>query len=293
MSEFPIKKISRNEVGFPPAFNELHDPPKLFYYRGDQRLLTRPGVAVVGTRRASEHGLIVARDFSEALARAGFVIVSGLAFGIDAAAHEGSLAAGGATVAVLGSGIDDASIYPRANLSLAIRILARGGVIISENPPGTRPQQWDFPKRNRLIAALAAATVIVEAPEKSGAVITAKYALELGRDVYVVPADALRESALGSNRLLVDGAPPLVSPFDLIKNLGGIPPEIDDVAVRPHNQNEVLILNALKKNRHHVDELIAATGLPASIVMSTVTGLELRGAIFDEGAMNYALRRGQ
>jgi DNA processing protein len=292
MPNFPIRQIFKNDADYPPAFAELHDPPKSFYCRGEAGLLARLSVAVVGTRRASEHGLVVARDFSEAFARAGLAIVSGLAFGIDAAAHEGALAAHGKTIAILGSGIDDETIYPRANFKLAERILASGGAVISENPPKTKPQEWDFPKRNRLIAALANATVIVEAPVKSGAIITAKYALELGRDVYAVPADALRESALGSNRLIVDGAPPLLSPDEVIKKLIGEQLKIDAVSFAPHNHNEALVIAALKKKACHTDELAEATKLPAATIMSTLTALELAGAVTAMSGGHYALRHG-
>jgi DNA processing protein len=292
MPNFPIRQIFKNDADYPPVFAELHDPPKSFYCRGEAGLLTRLSVAVVGTRRASEHGLVVARDFCEAFARAGLVVVSGLAYGIDAAAHEGALAANGKTIAILGSGIDDETIYPRGNFALAKRILENGGAIISENPANTKPQQWDFPKRNRLIAAIAPATVIVEAPEKSGAIITAKYALELGRDVFVVPADALRESALGSNRLIVDGAPPLLSPDEIIKKYVGEQLKIDAVSFAPHNHNEALIIAALKKGTRHADELATETKLPAAVIMSTLTALELQGAVTPRSGGHYALRHG-
>lgn len=291
MPEFAIQKISVGDAAYPRAFKVLHDPPKTFYVRGNPALLCRVSVAVVGTRRASEHALAVAGDFSETFARAGLVVVSGLAFGVDASSHEGALAAGGLTVAVLGSGVDDASVYPRANFPLARRILETGGAVVSENPPGTKPRDWDFPKRNRLIAALGAATVVVEAPEKSGSIITAKYALELGRDVYAVPADALRESAYGSNRLIADGAIPLLNPGELIENLLGENLKIDAARIEPHNQNEALLLNALKNSSGHADELAELTGLPAASVLSGLTALELRGAVVALGAMRYGLRR--
>ncbi len=290
MPNFPVRQIFKNETDYPPAFLELHDPPKSFYCRGEASLLSQISVAVVGTRRTSEHGLVVARDFSESFARAGLTIVSGLAFGIDAAAHEGALAARGKTIAVLGSGIDDDAIYPRGNFELARRILNNNGTIISENPPGTKPREWDFPKRNRLIAALADATVIVEAPERSGAIITAKYALELGRDVYAVPADALRESALGSNRLIADGAPPLLSPNEIIKKFVGVQLKIDAIQFAPHNQNEALIIGLLKTSSCHTDELTLKTNLPTATILSTLTAMELRGVIVARGGGHYALR---
>jgi len=249
-------------------------------------------VAIVGTRRASEHALSASRAFGRAFAEAGLCVVSGLAFGVDACSHRGALDAKAKTVAVVGSGVDDASLYPRANLRLAREILKNGGLIISENPAGTKPANWDFPKRNRVIAALAAATVVVEAPIKSGALITAKFALELGRNVYVCPADALRESARGSNALLASGATPLLDAADLISEVF---PELkkgarfDREALKPHNQEEAALLNALASGPKHVDDLVAAAKIPAAATQAALSNLELRGLIANLGNMRWGL----
>lgn len=237
---------------------------------------------------------MASRTFSRAFAQAGLAVVSGLAFGVDAVSHRGALDARGKTIAVIGSGVDDASIYPRANFRLAKEILTSGGLLVSENPPGTKPQNWDFPKRNRIIAALARATVVVEAPVKSGALITAKYALELGREVYAVPADALRASARGSNGLLADGAVPLLDPETLIQAVfpGQIPASgVDPKTFEPHNQETVALLAALKNGALHVDDLIAATKIPAPIVHATLTNLELQGLVSSLGSMRWGLTR--
>lgn len=255
--------------------------------------LDLPAVAMVGTRQASEHGMNAARTFAREFAGAGLAVVSGLAFGIDVASHRGCLDAKGRTIAVVGSGIDDASIYPRANIRIAQEILNTNGLFISENPEGTKPQNWDFPKRNRIIAALARATVVVEAPVKSGALITAKSALELGREVYAVPADALRESAKGSNKLISDGAVPLIDPKDLIT---AVFPRlnsnrIDSVDLNPKSPAEAVILTALKSGPAHVDDLIVISKLSAPIIQAALTALELRGAIYSLAGMRYALCR--
>lgn len=247
---------------------------------------------MVGTRRASEHALSASRIFSRSFAGAGLTVVSGLAFGIDAASHRGALDAKGRTVAVVGSGADDGSLYPRANLRLAQEILANGGLIVSENPPGTKPQNWDFPKRNRLIAALSRATVVVEAPVKSGALITAKSALELGREVYAVPADALRESAKGSNGLIASGAMPLLDPQVLIESVFPEQARKHRTAVRnfrPANGTEASILGFLAKGIAHVDDLSAGAGIPAQAVLAGLTSLELRGAVTCLGNMRWSL----
>ena len=197
----------------------------------------------------------------------------------------------GKTVAVVGSGIDDAALYPRANLRLGQEILASGGLIISENPPGTQPQTWDFIKRNRLIAALARTTIVVEAPVKSGALSTAKYALELGREVYAVPGDALRENTKGSNGLIASGAIPLIDPQELIQAI--FPAKKarrgDPNLIKPHNNEEAMIIKALSLGTRHVDELVAETKLSAETAQAALAALEIRGVIASLGNMRYAL----
>jgi DNA processing protein len=256
--------------------------------------LKLPAVSIVGTRRASEHALAASRAFARAFGQAGLCVISGLAFGVDACSHRGALDAKAKTIAVVGSGIDDDSLYPRANLRLANEIIRSGGLIVSENPPGTKPQNWDFPKRNRIIAALSAATVVVEAPVKSGALITAKFALELGREVYVVPADALRESGRGSNGLLASGATPLLGADGLISAVfpglvrNG---KFDRKTIKPHNQEEAALLAALASGSKHVDDLVAAAGLTAAAAQASLAKLELCGAVANLGNMRWGLTR--
>lgn len=268
---------------------ELHDAPKEIYLRGDASCLTLPAVAVVGTRHASEHGMLASRSFSRAFAEYGLCVVSGLAFGVDAAAHRGALDAKGKTVAVVGSGLDDLALYPRANLRLAKDILLGGGLIVSENPPGTKPQNWDFPKRNRVIAALARVTCVIEAPEKSGALITAKYALELGREVYACPADALKESARGSNRLISSGAVPLMEPHELVAAVFPGKKAASQAAPSPKNAAQAAILSVLASGPKHPDELAVLTGLAAAEIQSALASLELAGNTVSLPGSRYAL----
>jgi len=235
---------------------------------------------------------MASRSFARALASSGLCIVSGLAYGVDAASHRGCLDAKGKTIAVVGSGIDDLTLYPRANLRLAQEILANGGLIISENPEGTKPQTWDFIKRNRLIAALARATIVIEAPIKSGALTTAKYALELGREVYAVPGDALRENTKGSNGLISSGATPIIDPQELIASIFPAKKrrgKIDQNLIKPQNPEESAIIAALISGTRHVDELVESTKLSAETAQSTLIALELRGVIASLGNMRYAL----
>jgi DNA processing protein len=196
--------VSCVEAEYPPLLRELYDPPALVFYRGILPDPERPLAALVGTRRPSSGAAMQAYDLGRALAGAGIPVVSGLALGIDAMAHRGNLEGGAPTAAVLGSGLDQ--VYPASNRDLARRIVEQGGLLLSEYPPGTRPDRWNFPARNRIIAGLARAVIIAEAPEKSGALITANFALELGRELFVASAGVASPLGAGSRKLADDGA---------------------------------------------------------------------------------------
>ncbi|MGH8872307.1 MAG: DNA-processing protein DprA [Acidimicrobiia bacterium] len=214
--------IGPGDLAYPVGLLDLEDPPEL-YVKGETT--AAPAVAVVGTRRCTRYGLTLAEAFGSALSGAGWTTVSGLARGIDAAAHRGAVRAGGEAVAVLGSGVD--VIYPAENARLYHQILDGHGAVMSEYPPGTRPDRWRFPARNRIIAAIASAVVVVEAGEKGGALITARLGAELGRPVLVVPGDVDRPASVGCNRLIRDGAHPVLGVDDLLVELEltlGAPP---------------------------------------------------------------------
>jgi len=208
------KLVAPEHPSYPEGLADLEKPPTMFVL-GETS--TAPAVAVVGTRKCTRYGLTLADAFGRALARAGWTTVSGLARGIDAAAHRGTLSEGGEAVAVLGSGID--VIYPYENADLYRRIVAGRGAIMSEYPPGTPPDRWRFPARNRLIAAIASGVVVVEAGETGGALITARLAAEMGRPVFAVPGDVDRPASMGCNRLIRDGAHPVLGVDDLIAEL--------------------------------------------------------------------------
>jgi DNA processing protein len=199
---------------YPIGLNDLEEPPPIFVLG---KLTEAPAVAVVGTRRCTRYGLDLALGFGEALSRAGWTTVSGLARGIDAAAHRGTVRGPGMAVAVLGSGVD--VIYPVENTDLYHTILDGHGAIASEYPPGTRPDRWRFPARNRIIAGIASAVIVVEAGEKGGALITARLAAEIGRPVLVVPGDVDRPASVGCNRLIRDGGHPVLGVADLLAEL--------------------------------------------------------------------------
>ena len=210
-----IDVVMRGALGYPCHLDRFEDAPDVLFVRGDFPLT--PGVAIVGTRRCTAYGLELADAYGRAVAEAAWPVVSGLARGIDGAAHRGMVAAGGRGVAVLGCGIDVA--YPREHRRLGDQILELGGAIISEYPPGSRPDPWRFPPRNRVIAALSAAVVVVEAGITGGALITAVKAAEYGIPVFAMPGDVDRRASEGTNRLIRDGAFPVFDSDDLIEEL--------------------------------------------------------------------------
>jgi DNA processing protein len=260
----------------PPLLAALHDPPPGLFLRGsaEPALLAQPAVAVVGARQCSGYGAAVARMLGRELASAGLVVVSGLARGVDAEAHRGALDAGGLTVGVLGCGID--RDYPASNAQLARRI-AETGLIVSEYAPGVTPTPWRFPARNRIIAGLCAATVVVEAREKSGALITADFALEGGREVFAVPGEIGSALSAGTNALLKLGAAPLTSADDVLAAYG--------LAPAPGVEREGL-LDLLPAT---ADELVRRTGRTAAEIARELTELELAGHVVDrEGVYRLA-----
>jgi DNA processing protein len=209
--------IQLGNSDYPPLLAEIPDPPKCIWTRGDCRALAGLAVAVIGARDASPQGLIAARDIAGDLARAGVVVVSGLARGVDSAAHRGALEGGGLTIAVLGTGID--VIYPAQNAELTEQIAAHG-LLVTEFPPGSPPEDWHFPRRNRIISGLSKAVVVVEAREKSGSLITARLATDQGRDVMAVPGTVVDGINRGANALLRDGAKLVESAVDILQELG-------------------------------------------------------------------------
>lgn len=206
--------VRADSDGYPVGLVDLEDPPEVWVIG---ELHESPGVAVVGTRRCTRYGVDLAESFGAVIARAGWTTVSGLARGIDTAAHRGCLRLSGHAVAVLGSGVD--YCYPAENKTMYGEIVGTGGAIVSEYPPGTPPDRWRFPARNRIIAAMSAAVVVVEAAATGGALITARLGAEMGRPVFVVPGDVDRDMSEGCNRLIRDGAHPVFGSADLIEEL--------------------------------------------------------------------------
>ena len=258
---------------YPDSLSDLEDPP-LIWVVGS--LTTDPAVAVVGTRRATKYGLTLAEQFGLLIARAGWVTVSGLARGIDTAAHRGCVDSGGVGVAVLGSGID--VCYPPENRSLYDELITTGGAIVSEYGPGTPPDRWRFPARNRLIAALASAIVVVESAEKGGALITARLGAEMGRPVFVVPGDVDRPMSEGCNRLIKDGAHPLLGPVDLVEELSLV---LGPPVARSETNLDIPIDGVA------IGDLPDLWGLTLSQAMVRLGRLELAGSVRRVGEMLF------
>jgi DNA processing protein len=279
-----VERIERHDAAYPAALTELAKPPAQLWWIGDLSLLEQTLVTIVGTRRATAYGQRVTRELSSALARAGACVVSGMALGIDATAHRAALDAGGTTIAVLGTGADVA--YPRAHVSLHREIIERG-LVLSELPPGAHSHKGSFPNRNRILAGLSMLTIVVEAPFDSGALITAKHALELGRDVAIVPGPIDSPQSQGSNLLMRDGAHPVVDIADAL-SLAGLSPQ-PRTEPRVDDEVEMRVWAALAHGAASLDELCARAGLPVAQCLSAVTGLELRGAV--ECALTGEVRR--
>ena len=281
-----LRFVGRREAAYPPLLRELHDPPPGLFLRGSAgaELLQRPSVALVGARACSSYGSQVARLVARELAAAGLVVVSGLARGVDGEAHRGALEGAGVTVAVLGCGID--RDYPAAHTQLAARICERG-LVVSEYAPGVEPAPWRFPARNRVIAGLTAATVVVEARERSGALITADFALEAGREVFAVPGEVTSALSSGTNALLRLGATPLTRPDDVLQALGVEPATTPPPELGPE---AAALLGAVLQEPSGVDGLVRATGLPAAAVASALAELELAGAVAEADGLYRAVR---
>jgi DNA processing protein len=268
--------IRRRDEAFPPLLRAIFDPPPALHLRGggDVGLLTRRAVGIVGARACSPYGAQVARLLGRELGAAGLVVVSGLARGIDGEAHRGTLEAGGVTVGVLGCGID--RDYPAVNAQLSRRIEEQG-LVVSEYEPGVEPAPWRFPARNRIIAGLCEAVVVVEARERSGALITADFALEEGREVFAVPGEITSTLSAGTNALLKLGAAPLTKVDDVLDALGieraaaREEPEVSDEAAR--------VLAAVRDGPAAPDELTARAGLDAGATSVALTELELANLV--------------
>jgi DNA processing protein len=281
-----IQCLRRRDPAFPRLLAAIHDPPATLYLRGSagRELLDQPAVAVVGARACSSYGRSVARSLARDLARAGLVVVSGMARGIDGDAHRGALDGGGPTVAVLGCGID--RDYPAAHSELARRVV-EAGLVVSEYEPGIEPAPWRFPARNRIIAGLCRATLVVEARERSGALITADFALEEGREVLAVPGEITSSLSAGTNALLRLGATPVTCVEDVLEAYGLERAAPLAVSLGP---SAATILARLSDGALTGDEVVRASGIEAGAGAAALVELELAGRVtLEDGVYRVAV----
>jgi DNA processing protein len=285
--EQQIDIIAESDARYPRMLAEIHDPPAAFYARGDLLPQDAVAIGIVGSRHATVYGKTVSEHLASGLSRAGLTIVSGLARGIDAAAHRGALDAGGRTIAVLASGLLE--IYPPEHKELAVEVAASGAVI-TEAPPRAQPLAGMFPQRNRIISGLSLGVIIVEATERSGALITARHAMEQGREVFAVPGRVDQRTSRGCHRLIRDGARLVETVDDVLEELGPLVAATsmgagDDARELRHpaelklNELERQVLDAIDSEPTSIDHLVTATNLPVARVLSTISVLEMRSLI--------------
>ncbi|MFH1393107.1 MAG: DNA-processing protein DprA [Patescibacteria group bacterium] len=285
-----IAVIKKSSPNYPEILKEISGAPKQLYVRGELPDNHEMNFAIVGTRAASEYGKTLASKIAKELAELGFNIVSGLALGIDTMAHSGALEGKGRTIAVLGSAIDDASIYPSANFKLVRQIISSGGAVISEYAPGTKSEIWFFPERNRIISGLSRGVLVVEAPEKSGALITARMALEQNRDVFAIPGSIFSKNSVGTNTLIKSGAKVVTSVDDILEelNLTELKTKKKSNDKEGLSDEEKTILDIIEKEPINIDKICETSKMSASQVLSAVSVLEIKGIIKNIGGGKFA-----
>ncbi|MFH1656632.1 MAG: DNA-processing protein DprA [Candidatus Nealsonbacteria bacterium] len=284
-----IKKITINDPDYPKLLKKILNPPKVLYYKGNIKN-SEPYFAIVGTRRYSSYGKQITYDITNNLTDSGFIIVSGLAPGIDTFAHTSVIQKKQKTIAILGTGLDQKSIYPKENIKLAQQIIEFGGCLISEYPPGTKGSRFTFPQRNRIISGISYGTLVIEAKEKSGSLITANYAFSQKRKVFAVPGSIFCLNSRGSHNLIKRGAKLVENANDILKELklfNLTSSNKKEIIIETSNEN--LILNILKQQPLHLDKIIEKTKLDAPTISSILIILEINGQIKNIGENIYTL----
>ena len=290
LAHYGIQVVTCRDAGYPARLKEIYDYPPLLYIRG--RLLVEDEwcLAVVGTRRPTVYGRQVAEEIAAELAQNKITIISGLAKGIDSVGHRGALGAGGRSIAVMGGGLD--TIYPAENARLAQSIMKRGA-LLSEYHPGVRPRPENFPRRNRIMSGMSLGVLVVEAGRASGALITAHLALEQNREVFAVPGSILSPASRGTNRLIQEGAKLVEDYTDILEelNLTAVAQQLEMKEILPSSETESVLLKQLGAEPTHIDDVCRLSGLPASVVSSTLAMMELKRLVKQVGVMNYVLCR--
>ncbi|MDD4333389.1 MAG: DNA-processing protein DprA [Patescibacteria group bacterium] len=281
--------ITPDNEKYPRLLTEIFTPPQIIYYKGNFETKDEFSLAVVGTRKFTSYGKQVTESIVKNLVQNNLTIVSGLAFGIDTLAHSATLEAKGRTIAVLGTGIDRTSIYPTSNRYLAEKIIAEGGAVISEFPLGTPPLKHHFPQRNRIISGLSLGTLVVEAGEKSGALITANQALEQNREVFAVPGNIFSPVSIGPNKLIKLGAKAVTSAEEIIEalNLTQIKTYINNKEIIPESPAEEKIITLLSHEPKHINEIVRESNLDTATTNSTLVVMEMKGMVRNLGGMMY------
>lgn len=286
-----IKTISIEDNNYPKLLKEIKDAPKIIYYQGEIKN-EENCFAIVGTRMNSVYGKQVALEIVENLIESKLTIVSGLAPGIDTFVHEAAVENGGRTIAVLGTGLDEKSIYPQENIKLAKKIIETGGCLISEYPSGTQGSKFTFPQRNRIISGLSLGILVIEAKQKSGALITANYARKQNRKVFAIPGPIYSSNSRGPHYLIKAGAKLTENANDILKELNLKLTTVNfynNKKIRGENEKENLILNILKEEPLEIDKIIKKTNLPVSLVVSTLAILEIKNKIRNLGGNIFSL----
>ena len=297
--DFELEKVEKLKINlltilddnYPKLLKEIYAPPPLLYYFGNLDLNNDFPLAVVGSRKISSYGKQVTQQLVNGLTTSGLTIISGLALGVDACAHQAAIESSGKTIAVLGSGLNQ--IYPASNHQIAQKITNLGGAIISEFPLGMPPLKYNFPQRNRIISGLSLGTLVIEAGEKSGALITARYALEQNREVFAVPGNIYNQGSFGTNKLIKMGAKLVTEVGDILETLNLEQAQNFKAAkkVMPDNETEKILLKLLNDQPIHVDKLSQCARLDISIINSTLSIMEMKGMVKNLGNQVYAKTR--
>lgn len=284
-----IKTIRIEDDAYPAILRRITSPPKILYYIGEFKK-EELGFAIVGTRKCSPYGKQATTDITKRLTEAGITIISGMATGIDTFAHQTCVEVKRRTIAVLGTGLDEKSIYPQTNINLAKKIIETGGCLISELPPGTPGSKFTFPNRNRIISGLSQGVLVVEAKTKSGALITASYARKQGKKLFAIPGPIYSANSTGPNRLIKSGAKLVDNADDILQELDlPISKKQLDMNIDGQNKEEILISETLREGSLHIDKIIEKTKLPATIVVSTLAILEIKNKVKNLGGNVYSV----
>ena len=285
-----VRMITEEDDGYPALLREIHNPPLFLYVKSESEFNfnDHPMISVVGSRKFTNYGRQVAYSLARDLAQAGVTVVSGMALGIDAFAHQGALDGGGKTIAVLGSGLDDKNIGPRTNFNLSRKIISRGA-LVSDYPLDTPASPGTFPARNRIMAGLSSGTVVVEATEASGTLITANLAVEFSREVFAVPGEIFSANSQGPNSLIKSGAKLVTSANDILEELNLQNTKISEKVrkIIPDSKEEALVLKILSQEPTHIDRILKLTKLGINVASSTLSIMEIKGMVKDMGGKNY------